>query len=129
MADILAGMEKPRFRLGLVYRLSALGLSPGDGEAQVLFYEFRYCILASFQVRVPRVENEIGMTESALLPWMERVCQARRAPRRVLQQLALGGRVGFVRRTRNSGPSVRGPGAWRWGLNRQAVCTDFTGDV
>jgi len=43
MADILAGMEKPRFRLGLVYRLTALGLSPGDGEARVLFYEFRYC--------------------------------------------------------------------------------------
>ena len=40
-ADILAGMEKPRFRLVLVYRLVALGLPPGNGEAQVLFYEFR----------------------------------------------------------------------------------------
>ncbi|QCD82783.1 hypothetical protein DEO72_LG2g3124 [Vigna unguiculata] len=109
MADILAGMEKPRFRLGLVYRLTALGLSPGDGEARVLFYEFRYC----------KMKRGTYVYECA---WrLERVRQARRAPRRVLQQLALGGRVGFVRRTRNSGPSMRGPGAWRWGLNRQVV--------
>jgi len=42
-----------------------------------------------------------------------------------LQRLAPGGGVGSARQEQSSRRSIRRPGAWRCGLNRQAVYTDF----
>ncbi|QCD89185.1 hypothetical protein DEO72_LG4g124 [Vigna unguiculata] len=61
------GVEKPRFRLVLVYRLAALGLPPGDGERHL-----------AARGNPPGDSGEIGALHASLAP-DEGDCTARRS--------------------------------------------------